>query len=138
MATSVKNHLQTLRDQLAAKQVLNEDISQKISGINLQIYVMSQKFFSEAAKIQNHITKVQLSRPRGNPAYQWPHCAITPRIRNFYRNKELKERELWSKRDQLKQTYDHEKAILTTQRRVLEDEQFDAESQIRILLIQIK
>ena len=107
--------VQALRDQLAAKKVQSDDTSKKISDLNLKIYRLSQEFKCEAAKIQHRITKVQLSRPRGNPANQWPHCPMSHRFNAFFQSKDRRERALWKKEDQLKQSFDHEKAILTSQ-----------------------
>ena len=128
---------QNLKEQRAAKEAEIEVIVQKISSINRRIFQLSQKYTSESAKIQHKLTRVQYSRPRGNPANQWPHRPMTNSVRNFYQIKERKEREVMQNKDLLKQTYDHSKAILTTQRLVLENAKFDIESQIRQIDIQL-
>ena len=128
---------QSLREQVATKEIQITDIVEKISTLNLRISILSEKFNHEAAKIQQKITKVQFSRPRGNPANQWPHCPMTHRVQTFYQSKERKETRLRQQKDLLKQTFDHDKAILTCERQVLANAKFDLESQIRILNIQI-
>ena len=128
---------QLLREQVTIKEAQIQGIVQKISALNLSIFQLSQKYYREADKVQRKITKVQFSRPRGNPANQWPHQPMTPRVQAFYQSKERKESRLRREKDLLKQTFDHSKAILTCQRQVLTNEQFDLESQIRILKIQI-
>ena len=128
---------QNLRRQVATKELQIEDIVQKISALTHRILSLSQKFNHDAAKIQKKITKVQFSRPRGNPANQWPHCPMTNRVQIFYQAKERKETMLRQQKDLLKQTFDHSRAILTCERQTLVNAQFDLESQIRILNIQI-
>ena len=128
---------QNLREQLAFKNFQIEDIVQKISALSLRIVQLSQKFYRDAAKIQQKINKVQFSRPRGNPANQWPHCPMTNRVRAFYLSKERKETQLRQDKDLLKQTFDHSKAILTCERLVLENEKSNIESQIRQIRIQL-
>ena len=128
---------QFLREQVTIKDAQIEDLVHKISPLNLRILCLSQKYNGEADKIQRKITKVQFSRPRGNPANQWPHRPMTPRVQVFYQTKESKESRLRQEKDLLKQTFDHSKAILTCQRQVFANAQFDLESQVRILKIQI-
>ena len=128
---------QSLRDHVALKEIQIEDIVQKISALNASIYHLSQKYNFDAAHIQRRITKVQFSRPRGNPANQWPHRPMTAQLQVFYQAKERKESRLRKEKDLLKQTYDHAKAILTCEKNALASAQFDLESQIRILKIQI-
>ena len=128
---------QFLREQVTIKDAQIEDLVHKISPLNLRILCLSQKYNGEADKIQRKITKVQFSRPRGNPANQWPHCPITPRLQAFYQSKERRESRLRQEKDLLKQSYDHSRSILTCQRQALANAQYDLESQIRILKIQI-
>ena len=128
---------QNLKDQVTSKELLVEDIVQKISALTIRIYHLSQKYYSAAAKIQNRINKVQFLRPRGNPANQWPHRPMTPRIQAFYEAKERKESRLRQEKDLLKQTFDPNRAILTCEKNALANSQFDLESEIRILKIQI-
>ena len=68
---------QNLRDQLNAKKVQLEVIVQKILSIVRNIHQLTQIFSIEAAKLQHKISKVQFSRPRGQPANQWPHAPMT-------------------------------------------------------------
>ena len=82
---------QFLREQVTIKDAQIEDLVHKISPLNLRILRLSQKYNREADKIQRKITKVQFSRPRGNPANQWPHRPMTPRVQVFYQTKESKE-----------------------------------------------
>ena len=128
---------QSLREQVAAKKTQIEDIVLKISALSLRIHNLSVKYNIEAVKIQRKITKVQFSRPRGNPANQWPHRPMTNRVQLFYQSKERKETRLRQEKDLLKQTFDHSKAILTCEKNVLINAQFDLESQVRILNIRI-
>ena len=79
---------QQLRDLLEAKKVQLVLIDHNISLIVLQIRKLSLKFYKEDAKVQQKINKVQFSRPRGNPANQWPHTPMTNRVRAFYQVKE--------------------------------------------------
>ena len=138
MKTSqIKTSQLALREQLAIKQVQLENIVQQRTVINLSIHKLSWEFATEAATMQHKINKVQFSRPGGNPANQWPHCPMTSRVRAFYQIKESKERELRKNRDLLQQTFDHSKAILTSQRLVLENAQSDIKSQIWIINIQL-
>ena len=102
-----------------------EDILLRISSLNRRIPQLSQKFTAEAAKIQHKLNKVQISRP------------ITNRISAFYQVKERKERELMQSKDLLQLTFDHNKAILTTQRLALENAKFHIESQIQLINIQL-
>ena len=127
----------SLRDQLSAKRLKVAELEEKITTINQSVHQLSQKFYIEAAKLQQKINRVQFSRPRGNPANQWPHCPMTPRVSAFYQTKEFKETELRKNKDLLKQVYDHKRAILTSQCLVLKNEQFDLESQIRLICIQL-
>ena len=126
-----------LRQQLGERQVQLENIVKKISAVNLTIYKLTLKFNKEANKIQQQLNRVLASRPRGNPANQWPHRPMTNRLSAFYQVKERKERELWQKKSLLRQVFDHERAILTSQRLVLTNSEHDIESQIRIIKIQI-
>ena len=128
---------QCLRQQVTLKEAQIVDIVDKISELTTRINNLSQKYNRDAFKIQQKITKVQFSRPRGNPANQWPHCPITPRLQAFYQSKERRESRLRQEKDLLKQSYDHSRSILTCQRQALANTQFDLESQIRILKIQI-
>ena len=126
-----------LRQQLEEKKAQLGDIVHQISAINLKICKLSQKFTKEAGKIQKRLSKVQFSRPRGNPANQWPHCPMTNRVQAFYQSKERKETQLRQNKDLLKQTFDHSKAILTYERLVFENEKRDIGSQIRQIRIQL-
>ena len=137
MTSPAKPSQKSLQDQLTISKIHVQDIEQKISILNSNIYQLSQKFYTTAAGLQRKIDSVQFSRPRGNPANQWPHCPMTNRVRAFYQIKEHKERELRKKKDLLRQVVDHDTAILTSQRLVLENELFDVESQIRLILIQL-
>ena len=128
---------QDLREQVAAKKTQIEVVIQKISALTQLILTLSLKYNREAAKIQRQITKVQFSRPRGNPANQWPHRPMTNRIQAFYQAKERRDTRLRQEKDLLKQTFDHSRAIMTCERNVLTNTQFDLESQVRILNIQI-
>ena len=128
---------QILREQVATKRLQIEDIVHKISALTLRIHCLSQKFNLDAAKIQQRINKVQFSRPRGNPANQWPHCPMTIRVQIFYQSKERKETRLRQQKDALRQTFDHSRAILTCEKQTLVNAKFDLESQIQILNIRI-
>ena len=136
MATTTARQL-ALQQQLGEKEAQLADVVHKLSIINLNIHKLTQKFNIEAQRIHRRISKVQASRPRGNPANQWPHCPMTPRVSAFYQTKEFKETELRKNKDLLKQVYDHKRAILTSQCLVLKNEQFDLESQIRLIRIQL-
>ena len=103
----------------------------------LSIYKLTQKFNIDDGKIQQCLNEVQASRPRGNPAYQWPHRPMTQRLRAFYQAKEGKERSLWQDKNLLRQVFDHDRAILTCQRSTFSNAEHDIESQIRILKIQL-
>ena len=137
MANRVKLSQKALTENLAVKRSQIEDLEQKISGINISIHRLSQKFHQEAAKIQHKITKIQFSRPRGNPAHHWPHRPMTSQVRAFYQVKDRKEGELRRSQNLLKQTFDHDKALLTSSRLVLESALFDLESQVRLINIQL-
>ena len=128
---------QHLRELVRDKTAEIEVIQHNISLILVKIHKLSQKFYKEDTKIQHKINKVQFSRPRGNPANQWPHTPMTSRVRVFYQIKERKETELRKSKDLLKQTFDHERAILFSQRLVLENAQRDIESQIRLITLQL-
>ena len=104
MAYQLNSKQHSLRQQLSKKEAQLEVIVQKISAANLNIYKLSQKFYIEAAKIQQSLSKVQASRPRGNPANQWPHRPMTPSLRGFFQAKENKERKLWQKKKKKKST----------------------------------
>ena len=126
-----------LKQQLCEREALLEDTVEKISAINLKIFKLTQKFTTEIGKIQLRLSKVQASRPRGNPANQWPHRPMTNRLSIFYQTKERKERGLWQRKNLLQQAFDHDRAILTSQRLVLTNLEHDIESQIRIIKIQL-
>ena len=132
-----QRNLQLMKEQLEAKKVQLEAFEHDISSLALKIHKLSQKFQKENAKIQHKIDKVQFSRPRGNPANQCPHSPMTIRVRAFYQIKERKETELRQNQDLLRQTFHHNRAILTTQKNVLQNSQSDIESQIRLLNIQL-
>ena len=136
MATTTARQL-ALQQQLGEKEAQLADVVHKLSIINLNIHKLTQKFNIEAQRIHRRISKVQASRPRGNPANQWPHRPMTSRINAFYQAKEDKEHLLWQKKDLLRQVFNHDRAILTSQRSVLTNTEHDIESQIRILNIQI-
>ena len=126
-----------LREQLNTKSSEIQDILQKVSALNSKINRLAQKYHSEASKLQIRIDKVQFSRPRGNPANQWPHCPMTNRVRAFYQYKERKETDLRKNKDLLSQIFHHDKAILTTQRSALDNTLRDLQSQVRMLKIQL-
>ena len=117
-----------LSQQLEEKKAQLEDIVHQISAINLKICKLSQKFTKEAGKIQKRLSKVQFSRPRGNPANQWTHRPMTNRVQAFYQSKERKETRLRQEKDLLKQTFDHNRAVLTHEKNILANSQFDLES----------
>ena len=129
---------QGLREQVTLKELQIEVIVNQISALNLNILNLTQRYNFVSDKLNRKITKVQFSRPRGNPANQWPHCPMTPRIQAFYESKERKESKFRQEKDLLKQTFDHDRAVLTSERHALSSAQFDLESQIRILKIQIR
>ena len=128
---------QTLKDQLATKNVQLQVIVHQIDTIKKNIYKLSQKFLSESAKLQNRINKVQFSRPRGNPSNQWPHCPMTSRIRAFYVVKERKESDLRKNKELRQQTFDHDKSILTSRLIPLRQDRHELESQIKMINIQL-
>ena len=128
---------QDLGEQLEAKKCLAQSITVKITAIELSIYKLSQKFYSENAKIQHKITKVQFSKPKGNQANQWPHCPMTPRIRSFYQIKDRKECDLRKRKELLHHIFNHDKAILTSEKQALVNEESDIRSQIRIIKIRL-
>ena len=123
--------------QAATKKSQIEVCEQQISAINLRVYKLTQSFNTNAAKLQQKINKVQFSRPRGNPANQWPHRPMCIRVQLFYEIKEAKEQKLSRDKDLLKQTYDHKRAILSAQKLSLENAQFDLESELRQVNIQL-
>ena len=129
---------QSLREQVATKKAQIEDIVQKISALTHRIHTLYAKYNLDAVKIQRQTTKVQFSRPRGNAANQWPHRPMTNRVQAFYQAKKRKETRLRQEKDLLNQTFDHSKAIMTCEKNVLTNAQFDLESQVRILNIQIQ
>ena len=129
---------QSLKEQVDTKKTEIDEIAQKISALTHRIHTLSVKYNIEAAKVQRKITKVQFSRPRGNPANQWPHRPMTHRIQAFYQAKERKETSLRQQKDLLKQTFDHSRAIMTCEQNILANAKFDLESQVRILSIQIR
>ena len=104
---------QSLKDQVDTKKTEIDEIAQKISALTHRIHTLSVKYNIEAAKVQRKITKVQFSRPRGNPANQWPHRPMTHRIQAFYQAKEREETSVRQQKDLLKQTFDHSRAIMT-------------------------
>ena len=57
-------HKVLLQEQLSAKTSQIEDILRKVSVLNLRINSLSQKFHSDASKLQVRIDRVQFSRPR--------------------------------------------------------------------------
>ena len=81
-----------LRQQLEEKEAQLEVTVHKISVINQKNFKLTQKFTVEAGKIQKRLSKLQASRPRGNPANQWPHRPMNSNLRAFYQAKEAKER----------------------------------------------
>ena len=137
MAMPAKPSFQTLTDSLTDTILRRDEVSKQLSEIYLKIRVMSQQFYSDANKLHCKITKVQLSRPRGSQANQWPHCPMSLRVQQFYQAKDIKERALWTKKDNLRRLFDHEKAILTSQTLQLENLILDYEAKIRQLNIQI-
>ena len=128
---------QKFRDELAAKNTQIGSTVQQISIVLSSISRLSQRFSSDSAKAQQKINKVQFSRPRGNPHKQWPHCPMTERIRAFHQVKDRKERDLWNNKSMLRQVFDHEKAILTSKRAVLETEKHDIQCQIKQIRIRL-
>ena len=126
-----------LRQQLQEKTAQLEVIVLEISAISQKILKLSQKFTKEAVKIQKRLSKVQASRHRGNPANQWPHRPMTSSLRAFYQAKESKERKIWQSKSLLQQVFDHDKAILTSQRSVLSNEEHDLEFQIQLIRIRL-
>ena len=127
-----------LKNQLREKEAQLEEVVHQIAAVNLKISKLSHKFFNEDGRVQQRLNRVQASRPRGNPANQWPHRPITDNLRAFYQSKENKERQLWQKKDLLRQVFDHNRAILVSQRLALTNSEHDIQSQIRLLRIQIK
>ena len=128
---------QTLKDQLVAKNTQVQVIVQQINNINLAIHRLTEKFNVESNKLQHRIDKVQFSRPRGNPSNYWPHSPMTDRIRAFYVIKERKESDLRRVKDSKRQTFDHEKAILTSRLLPLTKDKHELESQIKKINIQL-
>ena len=98
---------------------------------------LTQVFRDGSNKLQSKIDQIQFKRPRGNPANQFPHVPMTDRIRQFYQKKAAKETALRKDKDLLTQTYNHERAILTSPRTKLENQQMDIESEIRIIKIKL-
>ena len=126
-----------LTEQLTLNSRQIEDIVQKVSALTTSIARLTQKYNRDAVIIQGRITKVQFSRPRDNPANQWPHCPMTNRVQAFYQAKETKESRLRQEKDLLKHTFDHRRATLTCERQALLNLKFDLESQNRIIYIQL-
>ena len=126
-----------LRQQLEEKEAQLEVTVHKISVINQKNFKLTQKFTVEAGKIQKRLSKLQASRPRGNPANQWPHRPMTSNLRAFYQAKETKERAIWQSQSLLQQVFDHDKAILTSQRSVLSIAEHDLEFQIQLIKIKL-
>ena len=123
------------RDELTTKQIRVSEIQEKLSSLNSQLHNLSRKFHIEAGKLQQQIQKVQFSRPRGNPANYWPHRPMTTRIQLFYEAKERRESFLRKNKDILKLSFDHSKAIITSEKKILDSELFDLESQMRLLKV---
>ena len=98
--------------ELLSKQTRLEVVTTQILGINDEIQKITFQFNTQANKIQSRISKVQLSRPRGNPANYWPHCPMTPRVNLFYQAKERKEKLLSQSQVNLKLTFEHNRAII--------------------------
>ena len=123
--------------ELLAKQAQLSDVTQKILSVNIDIQILTLKFSTDSNKIHNKLSKVQLSRPRGNPANYWPHRPMTNRISLFYQTKERKVSLLNQRKELLKLTFEHSRAILVNQKLVLISEQRDVESQIKLIRIRL-
>ena len=123
--------------ELLSKQTRLEVVTTQILEINDEIQKITFQFNTQAHKIQSRISKVQLSRPRGNPANYWPHCPMTPRINLFYQAKERKEKLLSQSKEILKLTFEHNRAIIINRKLILINEQSDIESQIKLIRIRL-
>ena len=121
--------------ELLAKQTRLEELTKQILVINVDLQQLTLQFNTNANRIQSRISKVQFSRPRGNPANYWPHRPMTNRIHLFYQAKEKKEGLLRQNKEMLKLTFEHNRAILINRKLVLINEQSDLESQIRLIRI---
>ena len=122
---------------LLDKQTRHEELTQQILVINVDLQKITLQFNTEANRIQSRITKIQFSRPRGNPANYWPHRPMTNRIHLFYQAKEKKESSIRHNKEMLKLTFEHDRAILTSLKLVLINKQSDLTSQIRLIRIRL-
>ena len=127
----------SLSNDLQSKQARHDALTQQISLLLVDIHRLTVKFSSESNKLQIKISKVQFSRPRGNPANYWPHRPMTNRIRLFYQAKENKEKLLRQNQELVKLTFKHNRAILVHHKLVLLNEQSDLESQIKLIKIRL-
>ena len=127
----------SLTSELLVKQVRLNCLTQQISLILVDIHKLTLKFNAESNRLQIKISKVQFSRPRGNPANYWPHRPMTNRIRLFYQSKENKESSLRQNQEMVKLTFEHNRAILVQRKLVLLNEKSDLESQIKLIKIRL-
>ena len=126
-----------LSRDLLSKQTHLAAVTHQITTININIQALTHKFNIEANKIKAKLTRVQLSRPTGNPANYWPHRPMTNRINLFYQTKERKVSSLTQRQEMLTLTFEHNRAILLSQKLALNSEQSDIESQIKLIRIRL-
>ena len=135
--SGISDPMNSLHSELLPMQAKLDEVTRQVQAVNGRIQIITLKFNTEANKLRNRISKVQLSRPRGNPLNYWPHCPMTNRINLFYQTKERKLSILTQRKEVLRLTYEHDRAILVNQKLVLISEQRDIESQIKLIRIRL-
>ena len=88
-------------EDLFCKLAERDELQREIWMAEARIGDVRNDFAANIKKVDDQLTKLRNSRPRGNAANHWPHVPMSDADKKFWEQKEKKERELDAEREVL-------------------------------------
>ena len=120
-------------EDLFCKLAERDELQREIWMAEARIGDVRNDFAANIKKVDDQLTKLRNSRPRGNAANHWPHVPMSDADKNFWENKEKKERELDAEREVLVANRDGFVAVEQAYINRLTERKSDTETIIKIL-----
>ena len=120
-------------EDLFCKLAERDELQRQIWMAEARIGDVRIDFATSMKKLDDQLTKLRNSRPRGNAANHWPHVPMSDADKKFWEQKEKKERELDAEREVLVANRDGFVAVEQAHINQLTERKSDTETIIKIL-----
>ena len=120
-------------EDLFCKLAERDELQKQIWMAEARIGDVRNDFAANIKKVDDQLTKLRNSRPRGNAANHWPHVPMSDADKKFWEQKEKKERELDAEREVLVANRDGFVAVEQAHINQLTERKSDTETIIKIL-----